>query len=144
LKLEESSIYKKFFYKKLRAFASSCLRVSPTTPFGEGLGMGANKKAALRTERLKITCHFKILRNNRQKLFQIRFNYFLAAVSTLAVVSAGAATAAVSTGAGVSTGATVVESTGASSLVSPPPHDVNVAAIIAIAKNFFIVVFFLV
>jgi hypothetical protein len=32
----------------------------------------------------------------------------------------------------------------ASSLESPPPHDVNVAAIIAIAKNFFIVVFFLV
>jgi hypothetical protein len=70
-KLEESSIYKKFFYKKLRAFASSCLRVSPTTPFGEGLGMGAFvetvgyvpiKKAALRTERLKITCHFKNLK----------------------------------------------------------------------------------
>jgi len=123
------------------------------SPLGEGLGMGAFvetvgygpiKKAALRTERLKITCHFKILRNNRQKLFQIRFNYFLAAVSTLAVVSAAGAGIESVVGAGVSTGATVVESTGASSLVSPPPHDVNVAAIIAIAKNFFIVVFFLV
>ena len=68
--------------------------------------------------------------------------YLVVSAAAAAVVSAGAAAAVVSTVAGASTGATAAVSTGASSFVSPPPHEVNDAAIIAIAKNFFIVVFF--
>ena len=82
-----------------------------------------------------------LIRNDN--LSNLSYNYLVAGAA--AVVSA---TLAVSTtaGAGVSTGATTaaVSVAGAASSVLPPPHEVNVAAINAIAKNFFIVVFFLV
>jgi hypothetical protein len=73
---------------------------------------------------------------------QKNYGFFVVSAAGVAIESAGLAIESVAAGAGVSTGATAAESVVASSLVSPPPHEVNVAAIIAIAKNFFIVVFF--
>jgi len=43
-KLEESSINKHFFYKKLRAFESSCLSVLTPSLFGGRIGDGAKRK----------------------------------------------------------------------------------------------------